>query len=53
MSERDREIRQRRHRKEKRAKLRQRLHTANEQERSVIEAKLLKTYPYPVTKVSA
>jgi len=39
------EIRQRRHRKEKRKKLRAKLANAPAHERSALEAKLLKTYP--------
>ena len=45
MRERDREIKRRRQRYEKRTKLRKRLATANEGERRNIEAKIRKTYP--------
>lgn len=46
MIERHREIRRRRHLKEKRRKLRTKLTAAKEQERAHLEAKLLKSYPH-------
>lgn len=46
MTERQRELRRRRHRKEKRRKLRAKLlRTTDPQERAAILAKILKTYP--------
>ena len=45
MRERDREIKRRRQRYEKRKKLRAKLAAANESERPKIEEKILKTYP--------
>lgn len=49
MIERVREIRRRRHRQEKRKKLRARLAKASPQERAAVEAKIKKTFPY-ITK---
>lgn len=45
MRERDREIKRRRQRYQKRKKLRQKLATSAEPERQKIEAKIRKTYP--------
>jgi hypothetical protein len=51
MRERDREIKRRRQRYEKRKKLRAKLAAANESERSKIEEKILKTYPKYTTSI--
>ena len=50
MRERNREIKRRRHRYEKRKKLRAQLANANESDRPKIEEKIRKTYPkYTIT----
>jgi Family of unknown function (DUF6800) len=51
MRERDREIKRRRQRYEKRKKLRAKLATANEGDRPKIEGKILKTYPRYTTTI--
>lgn len=51
MRERDREIKRRRQRYEKRKKLQAKLATANESERPKIEEKILKTYPKYTTTI--
>ena len=45
MRERDREIKRRRKRYEKRTKLRKKLATASDSDQRIIEAKIRKTYP--------
>jgi hypothetical protein len=52
MTERQRELRRRRHRKEKRRKLRAKLAKASGQERAAIEAKIEKTYPFVESKAA-